>query len=394
MSRPNSKSAKQQQIVVYQPKPNAKPNNNNNNKNKKKVNNAKLSNPRSDQLLSYKAALSDPFNKMACGARVPDMYSYPTTTYHTEGTVTLQSNALGVASVLITPMPFNSMVDMTTSSVYTTGMTRYAAGSNYAAVTQFQIGSKLSNYRLVGGGVELRNLLPPTTATGRVIAVNVPMSGSGPGIQALENFNVTNYISNAHISGIGQVAGSSSTDGTIGYSSSILSLPGAVEMTIQDLISSALAINFKPVSPRGFDIRNTKNINVIGQTAYADVRQVVGSAATTVADNIGTLEPYGWDCILLKFEGLPASTVCADLKYILHFEGTPALDVTSGGLVADADNVPHVNVLGFYNVLDSVLASPSIKMIGSALASGIAGYASGGIGGAISSIMSKVGFTR
>lgn len=38
-------------------------------------------------LESYHAALVSPFHPLAIGAQVPDLYSYPTSTYHAEGTV-------------------------------------------------------------------------------------------------------------------------------------------------------------------------------------------------------------------------------------------------------------------------------------------------------------------
>jgi len=60
---------------------------------------------------------------------VPDLYSYPTSTYHAEGTIVVSSNASGVASLALFPHPYCTLIDMTTASVASTGMSQYTTNN-------------------------------------------------------------------------------------------------------------------------------------------------------------------------------------------------------------------------------------------------------------------------
>lgn len=33
----------------------------------------------------------------------------------------------------------------------------------------------------------------------------------------------------------------------------------------------------------------------------------------------------GLEAVLLRFEGLPVSTICVEIKYVFHLEGTPSM---------------------------------------------------------------------
>lgn len=99
-------------------------------KNRKSNNFSILSRPNSarirntDPLRCYAAAQLDPFCDDAMGCRVPDVFPYPTATYHSEGTIIIKSDTNGMASVLLLPHPFVSTIDMSTTSVLSTGQTQ------------------------------------------------------------------------------------------------------------------------------------------------------------------------------------------------------------------------------------------------------------------------------
>jgi len=76
-----------------------------------------------------------------------------------------------------------------------------------------------SNYRVVGGGIQIRNLQPPTSATGRVIVAPVPLCGTVPGPSVLG----INAMVNANAAFV--IAGVQATSNTSGIPSDILELP-------------------------------------------------------------------------------------------------------------------------------------------------------------------------
>jgi len=390
----SSKSKKNQLVVIQQQKPKPKQ------QQKPKNRPIKGYSFGNDHLNAYASALMRPFSKAAMGAQVPDMYSYPTATYHTEGTITIISNNLGVASFIMTPDPYCSFIDMTTASVNTSSMARYFGTSPdaYASVIQSSLAGVLTNYRVVGGGIQIRNLLPPTTATGRVIIATVPMADNMPGPNSLL-CATSNYTLAAHAIGVRPAGGSDIASTTAGLNSNIIQLPGAVELTVQDLISQSLSVNFRPVSPGAFDFKNVTNdqyLTSIAGVPYSDqaiVSNATGLGNPAVSDSLASKQPTGFDAICVRLEGLPPLAICADVRYVLHFEGTPALTNAVGSIVPAVQNSPVVNVIGHQRVLDSALSTSNIMFGVEAIAAGVAGYASNGLTGAASNILAKLGMS-
>lgn len=114
----------------------------------------------SDELDRWRMALLNPFNPKVAGVRIPDPYSYPTSSFRTEGTMSISSDSGGMASVMLIPHPYLSMINMNTNSTITTSMKRYTSSTaTYAAAPRAVLGDKLSNFRLVSVGYEIRNLI-------------------------------------------------------------------------------------------------------------------------------------------------------------------------------------------------------------------------------------------
>jgi hypothetical protein len=65
-----------------------------------------------EALQKWRLSLTNPFDPHVCGVKIPDPYAYPTTTYKSEGTVTLATDSLGTASVMLLAHPYLSMVNM------------------------------------------------------------------------------------------------------------------------------------------------------------------------------------------------------------------------------------------------------------------------------------------
>jgi hypothetical protein len=343
-------------------------------------------------LSQYGFALADPFNDKAIGARVPDMFSAPTVTYRARGTMTIGSNASGVASLLLNAAPHISTIDMTGSSVTTSGQQNYPTTNAgvYQSATISNLYGDFSTYRVVGAGWKIRNLLPPTSATGRIIIAPAASVGVVPGPGYLTLYSSTNEILARDLVGID--TGST----TSGFLSDILEFPDSVEYTIQDIISNSISLNSKPLSPQAFNFANTNlNINNTGPSETGDVFYTTSSGLVAGGENAND-RIYGWESFMLRAEGLPVSTAaCFEVQYVVHLEGIPPSLVGAGQLCPAIVPVSHVDINGHNTVLSKVLSSPSIRFATDLASSGFNGYKKGGAAGAgigvLATLFSKLG---
>jgi len=343
-------------------------------------------------LESYALALADPFNEHAIGARVPDMYSYPTATYHAEGTIVIPSTSGGNASFLLGANPFTSMVDIT-STVGVSGMAPYTANNPhvFAAASQTNLSGVLTNWRVVGCGFQIRNLIPPTTATGRIICAKTPALGpiAGPNLLSNSALNMGNGI-------IPLYTGINTGASTTGFATDILELPDAQEFTIQDVISTAVQVNLKPLSPAAFDFYDTSNDQSVSSSWNLIAGDYLTSGTDAVSgfvDSVNGEIVRGWDCLLINANGLPASTNCFEIKYIYHFEGTPVLQSSAGAITPGIEPKVHVNPTGHALVLSKICAMPSMRVIGSAVSAMTDAYFGNGTANLARTVLSKLGIT-
>jgi hypothetical protein len=335
------------------------------------------------QLECYRLALQAPFMPDAVGAQVPDMYSAPTVSYHAEGTLIINSNASNIASLLLCPIPHLTAVDMTTASIGSGGMSQNGTTTTvWEASTNTNLSGVLASCRVVGAGFRIRNLLPPTSATGRVIVAPVALSGTIP----TEGFLNTAIGLNFDISQL--VTGIKPANTTVGYSSSILEFPGAEEYTAQDLIINTVELVCKPLTPHAFDFDTTTDAGTYNATQFLATETLFTTAGVVPTNGFNTTNGYGgWEGFMIRFEGYPASTsAIAEIEYILHYEGTPAMPTGAGSLIAAVPAKSHINIGGHQNVLSKALSHPAVKIIDQASRSAFNGYMKGGMAGAGSNL--------
>jgi len=378
-----SRSSRQQKVKAVS---SAKKPLNSNNK-KKNVNKRMAKKSPINDNAQYEAALIDPFHATAVGARVPDLYAYPTATYHAEGTIILKSDNNGVASILVNPHPYVSTIDVNGSSIQSTGQQIYGFNPAFAAATtQANMQAVLSSYRMVGAGYELRNLLPPTTCVGRAYIAHVPVSGLAPGPNTCGTIALSANLCSQQITGI--VATPS-----VGYSSDILMLPNATEYTLQDIITNTICGHFKPLSAAAFDFHNTVGSSGLSGTVFAASGAAYSSATGLLVqvDNIQSESSIGWDCALFRFEGLPVNTTFAELKYCYHYEGTPFCPTGAGALVPGTDSRVSTDIALFNKSITKSALASSFVLASKIIGAGIQGYASGGPLSAVASMAAKLG---
>jgi len=62
---------------------------------------------------------------------------------------------------------------------------------------------------------------------------------------------------------------------------------------------------------------------------------------------------------MLRFEGLPVSTSnCIEIKYVLHFEGTPSFTNAAGALTPGCEKIGIVDPIAHSAVVSSALNTP------------------------------------
>jgi len=98
----------------------------------------------------------------------------------------------------------------------------------------------------------------------------------------------------------------------------------------------------------------------------------------------------GTEVTLLRFEGLPQDTVCAEIKYVYHLEGTPSMNLNTV-LVTATEPVVMADPLKVERIRSKAIINDAIKVIPSIVSTGIQGYASGGPMGALTSLIAKLG---
>jgi len=280
-----------------------------------------------------------------------------------------------------------------TGCVSSSSMTQYAATTScYASVSQANLDAALSNFRTVGAGWEVRNLQPPTTATGRLICVPVPVSGPIVGPRTLENI----ACANSYVCEIATGVSSNLFSSTAGLPSSLLAFPMAQEITMQDIISQELGFQSRPVTASAFDFHACSNQFAISSTyalaGGAPILTATG-AVNAANDSIALQNNSGWTAYALRFEGCPVSSTIAEIKYMLHLEGSPAQAAGSTGILAPGTGmVQHVNPSGHISVLSKVLNLPPIQLAIKAVGALGDSYVPG-ISGVASMVLSKLGLT-
>jgi len=342
---------------------------------------------------SYRCALTDGFNPKAVGARVPDMYSYPTTTYKLKGTFPLKSDATSSCSVLLTGNPFLSMVDLTTSSVDASCPMFQYTTSNwvYAAADPLNTWNSVANLRVVGVTYRIRNQLPVNTCTGRMITGTVPTVPCDLSVIDLQNYAVTNGAVLNKLLGFSESVSGNLVAGV--GSATILNLPTSKDISLQQIMGNSTQYCVKPTSPNAFNFMSTNpngDINSTQSTGGDVITTSATSAVVHVSSN-RSIGDGGWDSLLINFEGVPASSTIAYIDYIFHIEGTPQTAQSNATVpVPDANTPSRVDINGFNSILSSVLTKDNLSLIADIGDSAFGGYKNGGTMGALGSVMQKL----
>jgi len=313
--------------------------------------------PRLPQAIkSFATALMSPFSPDAIGAKVPDLYSFPTSSYHLKNTFTL-----GGASnfgVVCMPNPFVSLVDVSAggSCVLTRGGAAQTSANTgvYGLTTEALLATVCTEFRMVGAGIKIRNLQAPLVGVGRIYVAVVPLCEGLPPVSFL-NFNALSAAGyTAMLSNCGLPSPSLCT------SSALQNLPLSGDYVVSDLVAGCeIDINHAVFHPAFYTMKAaiTSSTFGAGPTATGDqllVNSVGAVASLGLRDNMSV---QGSAAIILYFEGFPstASLALVEVDIIQHYETTPIIGQAAGvGLTPSPAGLPSV-ALGSTATVEAVI---------------------------------------
>jgi hypothetical protein len=297
-----------------------------------------------DLLKAYAFALADPFHPMARGARVPDVYATPTVTYHVRGNIILGAAATFAASFYANPLVSATLSG--TGPLISTDMTQTTLNANtLGAVIPVNLANVFDSYRVVGGGIRVKNRQPILSGIGQIQIAAVPSLSNGVGIASL------NAVASSAANIILNKTGCIETAAAI---QDIMSFVGADEFDVDELFHNDIMIPFHIVDARAFDFHSTETTPLYSATVSNGVGLITTASGIVLVDeNIDPSQSTGWSCPLLNFNGFPATGSNVEVEYILHMEGVPV--ATSPGIpVSTATASTHCDFMGFQSVLEGL----------------------------------------
>lgn len=286
-------------------------------------------------VLAYHAVMHDPFSRVARGARQLDPFGYPTTTAVSEGVVNVVTDENGYASLAFYADPYYTF-HVNTGNITSAAAVQFVNNPfAWAAAGQTQITNLFSSFRVVGAGIQVRNLQQPVSTQGRLYAAKTAGTGA---VLPKTGLNTLAYD---------QVACLKMTTAMSDIDSRILTLPESTECTLQDLIQNHLPMSSRPCSAQATNFRNSTGQTYVGGSGIDALYLGLLTGKPGNGAQMGFAMPndcsYGFDVCLLDFAGCPANSTIAEIKYVIHYEGTPAIVESAGVAVPDGAAIsPHL----------------------------------------------------
>lgn len=306
----------------------------------------------------YVKALLRPFDSTSYGVRVPDPWSFPTTTYHLHGTVVATAPASGQGTLMFCPGPLLSLIDVGvdnahSSVVTSSGMNPIANNTTLAfqATTPAKLSAVFQDYRVPSWGIKISNLQPELSATGRIIIFQIPCGDQIPGDQVINAAAMSAGVLTQKLTG-----------GTAAVidSSSVLNYPTAQEFAVQDMLHGDLQIAGSYVNPIFFDFKMSTSVATFNGT-FSEADDTVWTTATGVVSGAsGNRDPsrqHGGVMIGIHFEGFPSGGAL-QIEWIQHLEGTPTLASLSAGQTPVSSMMP-VPCIGNTNIVEAAMSCTS-----------------------------------
>jgi hypothetical protein len=336
----------------------------------------------------YCLAMMDPFDSRALGVKVPDSFATPTTAFRVRGYNLLNTQTFNQGGYLFMCNPVVSMVSMP-GAPYSTDMKRYDMPSisepgrrwAFGAIDIAILEEQYSSWRVVAGGIRLRNSKAATDAPAIISMATVPQVGHGPSptvLNAAANGGITLAGADRAVEDITGI----NSEYAYAYGGSLPVQSNFQRCTSQDLITKSVTIGFRNCDPRAFEFRKASTANALnGGDDYDDV--VVTNTGGVVVSYSGNHERYsstGHSCIMLQIDTQSASEILPDLEveYIYHLEGVPRrVGFFNAGRATISEGATDMNKYGTATHLADVAYANRglLYKIGSAAVGGLFGKA-------------------
>jgi hypothetical protein len=301
-----------------------------------KNNKKKVTGKRLQKLNHFEMATMKPFADSSEGVRLGAYCTQKTVTYKTHGTISLTAPAgFTNCSVYITADPcVVSVVDLTQLATGSTCLATPVNGNAYTANPAIRnliaISTlPLSSFRVTCVGLLVRNTQPALTNTGRIIFAPIPIVNLSVGPNILQNATLSTTQSSVQ-----SLLGGYTV--LTANSSAILTLPGAFEVSTQNLVDNEVQLLFKPNSASSFTFHSgTQGTNYASSTQVGgEVLIIPGNLASTSDTDDSSTIGMGWNGWIIRGEGLPAAaSPIIDIEYIYHLEGMPYIPTATTSLI-------------------------------------------------------------
>jgi hypothetical protein len=289
---------------------------------------------------TFASELANPFGAKSIGCKVPDLFSFPTSSYHFRGNVVLNSVSNGTAGGVFLPNPLTSFIDtpldvLGLTGVTSTSMARLNTQPLYGATNLSSLTPLLQDYRVSSWGIRITNLQPALSATGRLYVAIVPAIGVP--------FTPAIFSTTGSTPGSGNVANFlvGSTASTWVCTADVLDLTIAQEVTVSDMMSGVISVAPPPINTTFYDFKSLQsNTTYLGGFTVSN-ETLSSSGGTTLTTNeqfmVNGVGPLDGGCSIVVFaDGLPFNVPAFEVEYIYHVEGAPVVTSTSYAPVASS----------------------------------------------------------
>jgi hypothetical protein len=308
---------------------------------------------------NYKSALLEPFAVTAQGARVPDMYSVPTTTRHITKSFTVNANASGEFDVIVLPSAYHHAIsprgNLASGATWSLlDNTTVASGLQYTSPAV--LGGQLTNYRIVGYGVRVFSTSSMTGTQGRVLIGTTPVSSwinDKTAFVGGQSTNATN--TNGTRANTLNAWGIPQTSGVVDIPS-LPSLPNNLETSAVRLAERPLYVIPKITSPEAFAFKQSNDsaigFNITDQT----------STTFVTSGDASYMRLAGHELVVLAGTGFAASaTGCLEIEVVYHLEGNPFQSTTSFGIIGSDSAATDVNPTKWMSIIQQVARAPGFR---------------------------------
>ncbi len=264
--------------------------------------------------MSFGVALIDAFDDRARGAKVPDLYSFPTSTLALEMELDINADSNGRFSFCVLPHPVlsvythnpNPSIQSITGGLRTAGNGNLGTPKIFGSLGASQLAVTCESFRVVGCSWKLESLMTPLTCTGKLTLCQLPasdniapMNGTATNedvpllnafmsMPALSSEQTTTYATR-----LGNLPAGIQNSGN--YDSSMRQYATGHNVNATDVQVNGIGANLRVLSPKVFDFKESIADVVFEQGGYTNtvpstnlVRLFGGSTTYQISTTAGT----------------------------------------------------------------------------------------------------------